>query len=101
MNTNGHKSCEDGFPEWIRSFTLAKSRVVCILHSCLFVSIRGSSVRQNVSQIEIHQRGIKQQTVEQVEDSADARKIVAGVLHSRLALEQRLNEITDHRRCAQ
>src|SRR5881396_2259853 len=54
-----------------------------------------------MAQIQIHDRRIKQQTVQQVEYSADARKIVARVLKSGLAFEERLDQIADHRRRAQ
>src|SRR6266478_365754 len=49
-----------------------------------------------MTQIQVHQWGIKQQTVQQVEDAADAGKEPSRVLHASLALEQRFNQIPHH-----
>ena len=51
-------------------------------------------------QIEIHDRRIEQKAVEQVEHAADAGEECAGILHARLALEERFNQIADDRRDA-
>ena len=45
-------------------------------------------MRENVAQVEIHQRRVEQQAVEQIQDAADAGKQVAGIFHTRLALEK-------------
>src|SRR6266581_3869266 len=58
---------------------------------------RDGRLAQNMAQIEVHQRGIEHQTVEQVEDAANAREIVAGILDARLAFEQRLDQIAHDR----
>jgi hypothetical protein len=39
-------------------------------------------------QIQIHDGRIKQQAIQQVEDAADAREKVAGILYASLALEE-------------
>src|ERR1035438_9082913 len=49
-----------------------------------------------MSQIQIHDGRIKQQTVQQVEYPADAREELAGVLHPGLAFEERFNQIPNH-----
>ena len=50
-----------------------------------------------MSQIQIHQGGIKQQAVEQVEDAADAGKEISGILYARFAFEQGLDKVADDR----
>jgi hypothetical protein len=54
-------------------------------------------VRQHVPQIKVHQGRVKQQAVQEVEDSADAWKKFARILHVRLALEKGFDQIPDHR----
>src|SRR6266511_2135390 len=56
---------------------------------------------EHMAQIQIHQRRIKQQTVEQVEYSADAGKRSARVLDAGLAFEKRLDQVADDRGGAQ
>ena len=42
---------------------------------------------QHVPQVEVHEGGVEEEAVEQVEDAADAREESAGILHAGLALE--------------
>ena len=58
-------------------------------------------MRENVPEIEIHDRCVEQQTVEQIKDAADAGEEVSRIFHACLALEQRLNQVADHRRRTQ
>ena len=46
--------------------------------------------------IQVHQRCIKQQAVQQVEHAADTGKKTPGVFDTRLALEKRLDQITHY-----
>ena len=46
-----------------------------------------------MAQIQIHQRRIEQQAVEQVENAADAREKFSGILDARFAFENGLNEV--------
>ena len=50
-----------------------------------------------MAQIKIHQRRIEQHAVQQVQNSADAGKEIPGILQSRLALENGLDQIPHHR----
>ena len=51
---------------------------------------------QHVPQVEVHQRGVEKEAVEQVQDAADAREEPAGILHAGLALEERLDQVAHH-----
>ena len=48
-----------------------------------------------MAQIQIHDGRIEQQAVEQVENAADAGEKVAGILHARLAFEQRFDQVAN------
>jgi hypothetical protein len=51
---------------------------------------------QHVPQVEVHEGSVEEEAVEEVEDAADAREESPGILHAGLALEERLDEVTDH-----
>ena len=50
---------------------------------------------KHVTQVQIHNRRIEQQTVEQVEDAADSREKFSGILNAGLTFEDRFNQISD------
>src|SRR5450432_946042 len=56
----------------------------------------GSWIRQNVAQIQIHDRRVEQKAVEQIQNTADAGEKFAGIFHTGFAFEKRFNQIADH-----
>ena len=53
-------------------------------------------MRENMPQIQIHDGCIEQQTVEQVEDAADAGEQPARILHAGFSFEKGFDQITDY-----
>jgi hypothetical protein len=43
---------------------------------------------QHVPEVEVHERGVEEEAVEEVEDAADAREELARILHASLALDE-------------
>src|SRR5687768_3877992 len=50
----------------------------------------------DVSQVEIHERRIEQQAIHQVQNSADAGKQFARILHAGFALKERFDQIAQN-----
>ena len=51
---------------------------------------------QHVPQVEVHEGGVEEETVEEVEDAANAGEESAGILHAGLALEERFDQVAHH-----